>query len=82
MASVWVAPDTGSGTGSYDRHPVRQQRLAGPSAGLTVDGVHVKVDGCLGPVAVRSYVTVAISTPLNDNTVNVYGKPTTSKGGV
>ncbi|GAC67316.1 MspA family porin [Gordonia soli] len=51
------------------------KRLAGPRAGLTVDGVHVKVDGCLGPVAVRSYVTVAISTPINDNTVNVYGTP-------
>lgn len=37
--------------------------------------MHVKVDGCLGPVAVRAYVTVAISTPVNDTTVNVYGKP-------
>lgn len=55
--------------------PFGTKKLAGPSAGLTVDGVHVKVDGCLGPVAVRSYVTVAISTPTNDNTINVYGQP-------
>lgn len=51
------------------------KKLAGPSAGLTLDGVHVKVDGCLGPVSVRAYVTVAVSTRANDNTVNVYGKP-------
>lgn len=51
------------------------KKLAGPTAGITLDGVHVKVDGCLGPVSVRAYVTVAISTKANDNTVNVYGKP-------
>ncbi len=55
--------------------PFGTKKLADPTAGLTVDGVHVKVDGCLGPVAVRAYVTVAISTPTNDNTINVYGQP-------
>ncbi|NMO04316.1 MspA family porin [Gordonia sp. TBRC 11910] len=55
--------------------PFGTKKLAGPTAGLTLDGVHVKVDGCLGPVSVRAYVTVAISTKTNDNTVNVYGKP-------
>ncbi|PWD41507.1 histidine kinase [Gordonia paraffinivorans] len=61
--------------GTIANIPFGTKKLAGPTAGLTVDGVHVKVDGCLGPVAVRSYVTVAISTPANDNTVNVYGQP-------
>ncbi|UVF80047.1 MspA family porin [Gordonia mangrovi] len=55
--------------------PFGTKTLTGATGGLTVDGVHVKVDGCLGPVAVRAYVTVAISTPANDTTVNVYGKP-------
>lgn len=55
--------------------PFGTKKLAGPSAGLTLDGVHVKVDGCLGPVSLRAYVTVAISTKANDNTVNVYGAP-------
>ena len=55
--------------------PFGTKKLAGPSAGLTVDGVHVKVDGCLGPVAVRAYTTLAISTPTNDNTINIYGQP-------
>ncbi|MCD2147529.1 MspA family porin [Gordonia paraffinivorans] len=55
--------------------PFGTKKLAGPSAGLSADGVHVKVDGCLGPVAVRAYTTVAIATPTNDNTVNADGKP-------
>lgn len=51
------------------------KKLAAAHAGVELDGVHVKVSGCLGPVAVRAYVSVAISTPLNDNTIHVYGKP-------
>ena len=61
--------------GTIANIPFGTKKLAGPSAGLTVDGVHVKVDGCLGPVAVRAYTTLAISTPTNDNTINVYGQP-------
>ncbi|WHU49351.1 MspA family porin [Gordonia sp. L191] len=55
--------------------PFGSKKLQTGKAGITADGVHVKVDGCLGPVAVRAYVTVAISTALNDNTINVYGQP-------
>ncbi|WP_338837798.1 MspA family porin [Gordonia polyisoprenivorans] len=55
--------------------PFGSKRMQTGKAGITADGVHVKVDGCLGPVAVRAYVTIAISTALNDNTVNVYGQP-------
>lgn len=49
--------------------------LAAAAGAITLNGVHVRVDGCLGPVAIRAYVTVAISTALNDDSVNVYGKP-------
>ncbi|MFW0791508.1 MspA family porin [Gordonia sp. CPCC 205333] len=51
------------------------KKLAAAHAGIELDGVHLKVSGCLGPVAVRACVSVAISTPLNDNTIHVYGKP-------
>ncbi|MFW0790427.1 MspA family porin [Gordonia sp. CPCC 205333] len=51
------------------------KKLAAAHAGVELDGVHLKVSGCLGPVAVRAYVSVAISTPLNDNTIHVYGTP-------
>ncbi|MEP9414261.1 MspA family porin [Gordonia sp. VNQ95] len=55
--------------------PFGGKRMQTGAAGITVDGVHVKVDGCLGPVALRAYVTVSLSTALNDNTINVYGQP-------
>lgn len=55
--------------------PFGTKRLAAAQGSINATGVHVKIDGCLGPVTVRSYVTVAISTPLNDDTVNVYGLP-------
>ncbi|MDF3284972.1 MspA family porin [Gordonia sp. N1V] len=55
--------------------PFGSKKMQTGKAGITVDGVHVKVDGCLGPVALRAYVTVSVSTALNDNTINVYGKP-------
>ncbi len=51
------------------------KRLTAASGSITVDDVHIRVDGCLGPVTLRAYVTVAVSTPLNDDTVNVYGLP-------
>ncbi|MFT3660933.1 MAG: MspA family porin [Gordonia sp. (in: high G+C Gram-positive bacteria)] len=55
--------------------PFGSKQMAGALAGIELDGVHVKVDGCLGPVAVRAYTRVAISTAANDTTVHVYGKP-------
>ncbi|MEH3154010.1 MAG: MspA family porin [Gordonia paraffinivorans] len=51
------------------------KRLTSTSGAINATDVHIKVDGCLGPVVLRSYVTVAISTPNNDDTVNVYGLP-------
>ncbi|MFT3660935.1 MAG: MspA family porin [Gordonia sp. (in: high G+C Gram-positive bacteria)] len=55
--------------------PFGSKQMAGALAGIELDGVHVKVDGCLGPVAVRAYTRVVISTAANDTTVHVYGKP-------
>ncbi len=55
--------------------PIGLKRLAGARGAITADGIHIRVDGCLGPVTLRSYVTVAISTPANDTTINVYGQP-------
>lgn len=55
--------------------PFGSKRLTATRGSINVDNVHIRVDGCLGPVTLRAYVTVAISTPLNDDTVNVYGQP-------
>ncbi|UEA60039.1 MspA family porin [Gordonia otitidis] len=55
--------------------PFGTKKLATSTAGTELDDVHVKVDGCLGPVSLRAYVTVAVSTPTHDTTINVYGQP-------
>ncbi|MFT4127215.1 MAG: MspA family porin [Gordonia sp. (in: high G+C Gram-positive bacteria)] len=49
--------------------------LASAQGGVGMQGVHIKVDGCLGPVAIRTFVRVAISTDNNDDTFHIYGKP-------
>ncbi|MFF2555015.1 MspA family porin [Nocardia sp. NPDC058058] len=49
--------------------------LATNRASITADQVEVKIDACMGPVTLRSYATVRISTPTADNSVTVYGDP-------
>ncbi|WP_223885171.1 MspA family porin [Nocardia colli] len=49
--------------------------LAGARASITADQVEVKIDACMGPVTLRSFVTARISTPTADNSVSVYGDP-------
>ena len=63
--------------GSIVDVPFGRKQMAAGTAGIELDGVHVKVDGCMGPVAVRAYTRVAISTAANDTTVHVYGQPHT-----
>ncbi|WP_234974327.1 MspA family porin [Williamsia sterculiae] len=51
------------------------KKLSATTGAINARDVHLRIDGCLGPVVLRAYVTVAISTPTNDDTVNVYGQP-------
>ena len=74
-AQVMPSVSTTLRPGTIADIPFGNKRLQGPSAGISLDGVHVKVDGCLGPVAVRAYTRVAISTKANDSTYHVYGTP-------
>lgn len=56
--------------------PFAQKPLQGPTAGARLEGVRVEISGCVGArPAVRAYVRVAMTTKLNDNTFNLYGKP-------
>ncbi|AGP29837.1 MspA family porin [Corynebacterium terpenotabidum] len=43
------------------------------AAGVT--GAHFQINGCLGPVSVRSYVTVSSVSPTSVDAVSVYGDP-------
>lgn len=38
-------------------------------------GAHLQVNGCAGPVTVRSYVTISTMSPTSIDAVNVYGDP-------
>ncbi len=38
-------------------------------------GAHLQVNGCAGPVTVRSYVTISTISPTSIDAVNVYGDP-------
>lgn len=44
------------------------------SAGFT--GAHLQVNGCAGPVSIRSYVTVSTTSPTSVDAVSVYGTAT------
>ena len=55
--------------------PLGTKKLTATTGAITATDVHIKIDGCLGPVTLRAYTTVAVSTPSNDDTVNVYGQP-------
>ena len=44
------------------------------SAGFT--GAHLQINGCAGPVSIRSYVTVSSTSPTSVDAVSVYGKAT------
>ncbi|MFT4085661.1 MAG: MspA family porin [Gordonia sp. (in: high G+C Gram-positive bacteria)] len=55
--------------------PFAQKRARGATAATILEGVHLKVDGCLGPVAVRAWARRSVGTAALDRTFNVYGKP-------
>ncbi|UDL75792.1 MspA family porin [Corynebacterium uberis] len=39
------------------------------------DGAHIQINGCAGPVSVRSYVRISTTSPTSVDVVNVYGDP-------
>ncbi|MFI9509511.1 MspA family porin [Nocardia sp. NPDC052566] len=61
--------------GTITTIPFGTKALAGAHGSITTDQVQVKIDACLGPVSLRSYAIVNISTNNADNSVAVYGDP-------
>ncbi|MEU4313828.1 MspA family porin [Nocardia sp. NPDC024068] len=74
-ASATVSPTVYLKPGTITSIPFGIKPLAGRHASITSDQVHIKIDGCLGPVSLRSYAQVNISTPTADNSLAVYGDP-------
>lgn len=50
--------------------------LAGARASVSTSNLHVKIDGCLGAVSIRSYSLFAVSTATSDDSLYVYSEPT------
>lgn len=74
-ASAMISPTVYLKPGTITDIPFGTKALAGRHGSITSDQVHIKIDGCLGPVSLRSYAIVNISTPTADNSLAVYGDP-------
>jgi hypothetical protein len=74
-ASAMVSPTVYLKPGTIADIPFGTKALTGHNASITADQVHIKIDGCLGPVSLRSYAIVNISTPTADNSLAAYGDP-------
>ncbi len=55
--------------------PLGKKQLEGPKAYVTNRDVHVKIDGCVGPAAIRAYTVVAAESSEANDSVAVYGAP-------
>ncbi|MFF0498342.1 MspA family porin [Nocardia aobensis] len=73
--SAMLSPTVNLKPGTIADIPFRTKPLAGRHGSITSDQVHIKIDGCLGPVSLRSYAQITISTPNADNSLAVYGDP-------
>ncbi|MEV5840136.1 MspA family porin [Nocardia sp. NPDC052112] len=73
--SATITPTVYLKPGTITDIPFGTKPLAGRHGSITSDQVHIKIDGCMGPVSLRSYAQVHISTPTADNSLAVYGDP-------
>ncbi|WP_370010203.1 MspA family porin [Nocardia cyriacigeorgica] len=74
-ASITPSMSTTIKPGSIESFQLAEKRLDGTSAAIMLEQAHVKVDGCAGPVTLRSYATLHSSTAAADHTVTTYGAP-------
>ncbi|WP_245713749.1 MspA family porin [Nocardia vaccinii] len=73
--SAMLSPTVYIKPGTITDIPFGTKALTGRHGSITADQVHIKIDGCLGPVSLRSYAQVKITTPTADNSLAVYGDP-------
>ncbi|MBB5911234.1 hypothetical protein BJY24_000101 [Nocardia transvalensis] len=73
--SATISPTVYLKPGTITDIPFGTKPLAGRHGSISSDQVHIKIDGCMGPVSLRSYAQVTISTPTADNSLAVYGDP-------
>jgi hypothetical protein len=75
-ASVNPSVQTTIAPGTITTIPLGKKDLEAARASITAENVHVKIDACMGPVTIRSYAQLAVSTATSDNSLFVYSDPT------
>lgn len=63
--------------GAISTIPLGERVFEGATGASDLSGIQVHVDNCLGPVSVRVYTQLSISSHVADTTVTVYSDPTT-----
>lgn len=78
-ASATVSPQiqTTIKPGVITTIPLGERVMEGVVGASDLTGVQVHVDSCLGPVTVRVYTQLSVSSHIADTTVTVYSDPTT-----
>lgn len=73
-ASASVSPSISSKLkpGTIKEISLGKKTLQTNRASIRAKRVHVRVDGCAGPVTVRVIVRLSVSTPTADDTLNLY----------
>ncbi|MCU1470875.1 MAG: hypothetical protein JWQ39_2024 [Glaciihabitans sp.] len=74
-ASVSPNVSTTLKPGSINTVSFAKKSVVDNHASVSDDQAEVKVDGCMGPVTLRSFATITISTDTADNATTVYGDP-------
>lgn len=74
-ASVSPSVSANLKPGAINTVAFASKALVDRHASVANDQVEIKVDGCLGPVSLRSFATITISTDTADNSTTVYGDP-------
>jgi hypothetical protein len=75
-ANVGPSVSTQIKPGTITTIPLGKKTLEGAKASVTTSNLHVKIDGCLGGVSIRSYSMLAVSTSASDDSLYVYSEPT------
>ena len=73
--SASVSPDISTTLlpGAITDVPFVSKDLSQERVAASVKNAHIKVDGCGGPVTIRSYAIISTTSPTSDDTLAVYG---------
>lgn len=75
-ASVGPSVQTTIEPGTITEIPLGKKTFQKDRASITAKRVHIKVDGCWGPVSIRSGARMSVSTATADDTLNVFSART------